>query len=547
MLGKMGVFAGLMVLAMIAQAEGKRALVVLKGTSGVSNTMAGASVDTKAVAAALTAQHFQVESQLSAVQMIVVKINGPEDLQDLQRNPNVAFVDEEVFLPAPRPVNGFVQMSTKQANARAMPQQTPWGIKAVKAKESWAVSRKGAGVRVMVLDSGIDRDHPAVKANLEKAKDFVGDGNGPYDYADSIGHGTHVVGTIAAIEDAAGFTGVAPQAKILMGRVCSINGCSTISIAQGLNWAVQEKADIISMSLGGGMSPPSVRAALTKAESQGVTVVAASGNDGSGIVGYPAALSSVIAVGAIGEDMKRAPFSQYGPELDVVAPGVSVISTVPLGSGRESVVSTNVNNAFVAINSAVVQGGEEFMGQMEGEIVYAGLGSPEEIAKVNLKGKVALMSRGTILFVDKVINAMRAGAKAIVIHNNEPGLIRGAIQPPEPVRVPVFMIEQQAGLDVKQALDRQQKISLKVQVEATDYASFDGTSMATPHVTGVVALMKATNRGLTPAQIRALLKKTAQPLAPSLTNETGAGLVDAAAAVSAAVAAPVVQPLAGVL
>ncbi len=159
--------------------------------------------------------------------------------------------------------------------------------------------------------------------------------------------------------DPAGFTGVAPQAKILMGRVCSEQGCSNVAIAQGINWGITEKVDVISMSLGGMWSTPAERDAVLKADKAGVTVVAASGNNGSGKVSFPAALPSVIAVGAIDNTLKKADFSQYGPELAVVAPGVAVVSSVPQGTGREASVEISMDNKAAKVNASTFQGAKE--------------------------------------------------------------------------------------------------------------------------------------------------------------------------------------------
>ena len=280
------------------------------------------------------------------------------------------------------------------------------------------------------------------------------------------------------------------------------------------------------------------------AEDSGVVVVAASGNDGVAQVGYPAALETVIAVGAVNSSITRAKFSQYGPELDICAPGVEVLSTLPVGSGRASKITvTDASGKTVDLANAPVQGAGEFVGKISGEFVFAGLGKPEDFVGNDVKGKVVLIARGEIPFTDKVINAMHAGAIAIVIHNNEPGLVRGGIQPPEPVTIPVFIIEQQVGLDLIAEIKAGKSVSTEMSISTTDYGALDGTSMATPHVAGVVALIKASNKALTPAQVREIIKKTAGAMAVNQNNECGAGLIDAASAVSAARAARVDTPV----
>lgn len=533
MLKGIGFVTGILVLALTAQAEGKRAFVMLKSASG-SGTVVMSKANIAAVVQDLKQNNFQVQSTLNNLQSVVVKIESEEQLQQLRQNPFVAYVDMEVMFPAPKPTLGkvyFHQLTNISLLGSSAKNKTPWGIHAVNAKPAWNVAQRGANTRVMVLDSGIDKDHPSLKSNFEKGQDFVQDSNLPYPYADSIGHGTHVAGTIAAKEDSTGFTGVAPAAKILMGRVCSDMGCSSVAIAEGIDWAITEKVDLINMSLGGAMSPPSVRDAIVRAEQAGIVVVAAAGNSGEGKVGYPAALPTVVAVGAVDVGLKKANFSQYGPELDIAAPGVDVVSAVPMGSGRDSIVTVKTSAGEEEILNAPVQGAGDINGVLEGTAVHAGFGSKEEIAKVNMKGKIALLARGQITFTEKVINAMKAGASAVVVYNNEPGIIRGGIQPPEPVTIPVVIIEQTVGLEMKAELEANKPVKIAMKMATTDFASFDGTSMASPHVAGVVALIKSTNKSMTPAAVRSLLKRTAKALGPNQNNEFGAGLVDAAAAV----------------
>ncbi|MBV2168695.1 MAG: S8 family serine peptidase, partial [Bdellovibrio sp.] len=266
--------------------------------------------------------------------------------------------------------------------------------------------------------------------------------------------------------------------------------------------------------------------------------VAASGNSGTPKVSYPAALPTVIAVGAIDINLQKAQFSQWGPELAVVAPGVAVVSSVPQGTGRESSVEITVGTKAGKVASSTFQGAREVLTPETNELVAVGLGKAEEFAKVNVKGKYALISRGEIKFSEKVDNAIKAGATGVVIYNNAPGLIQGALTEDGSVLpVAVFMIEQTVGQQIVSQMAAGQAVKATLQTVATNYAAFDGTSMATPHVSGVVALMKAANKALTGAQVKAILKQTAQALGPNTANEYGSGLVNAEAAVNAALQA----------
>ncbi|QDK38138.1 S8 family serine peptidase [Bdellovibrio sp. NC01] len=481
----------------------------------------------------------QVEQSLENLNTLIVNAKDDVEVSKLQADPSVAYVEKEVFHEAPRPVAGWLSTpAAKSSQQTQIPgKNTPWGIVAVKAPQAWATSKQGQGARVLVLDTGIDANHPSLKANFEQGKDFTGASDGS-DFTDHVGHGSHCSGTIAGVMDSSGFTGVAPKAKILMGRVCSDDGCSNVAIAAGINWGIQQKVDVISMSLGGAWSTPAERDAVAKADKAGLTVVAASGNDGSNKVSYPAALPSVIAVGAVDNTLKKADFSQYGPELAVVAPGVDVVSTVPQGTGRESSVTLIVGQKSAKVNSATFQGAREVLNGETNVLVDAGLGKPEDFKGKDLKGKYALISRGEISFGDKIKNAIAAGATGAIIYNNAPGLLQGSLTSDgSTLPAAVFMIEQTVGQQLVAALKANTAVKATVQTVATDYASFQGTSMATPHVAGVVALIKATNKKLTGAQVKAILKQTATALGPNSNNEYGSGVVNAEAAVNAAKAA----------
>lgn len=531
--------------AVVAQADGQRVLVVMKDAKAfrsahvayqTKGSYALRSFNVAGAPAGFEKIDAQVEDSLGNINTLVISTKNESEIVKLRNNPAVAYVEKEVFHEAPRPVKGWLSAKKKSAD---MPKvNTPWGIMAVKAPQAWKISSQGQGARVLVLDTGMDTEHPALKANFEKGQDFTGNSSGS-DITDDVGHGTHVAGTVAASLDKDGFTGVAPKAKILAGRVCAPNGCSNVAIARGINWGIEEKVDVITMSLGGPWSTPAERIAVSNADKAGITVIAASGNDGSGRVSYPAALSSVIAVGAVDSNLDKAAFSQYGPELAIVAPGVAVVSSVPLGSGREAEVVLGGDSDLGKVKSTTFQGAREVTQPESNSLVHAGLGKADDFAKMNVAGKYALISRGEITFAEKVQHAIKAGAAGVIIYNNAPGLIQGGLTDDGSVlAIPVFMIEQTAGEKVVAQLKQGKTVEATLQTIATDYSAFDGTSMATPHVAGVAALMKAANKSLTGAQVKEILKNTAQKLnGPNTNNELGAGLVDAEAAVQAALRA----------
>ena len=474
-----------------------------------------------------------VSESLEHLNTFIINAQNDEEIARLQHSPGVKIVEKDVMHPLP--VNWY---SHRSLVARDVPgARTPWGIVAVKAPQAWANSKSGDGARVLVLDTGIDQDHPALKANFEKGHDFTGRSSGD-DITDLVGHGTHVSGTIAGVLDDTGFTGVAPKAKLLMGRVCSTLGCSSSAIVQGINWGIDQKVDVISMSLGGPWSTSAEQNAVAQADAAGVSIVAASGNDGTNKVSYPAALPTVVAVGAVNEQLVKADFSQYGPELAIVAPGVDVYSSVPRGTGRDADVSLDEGQGASKVKATSFSGAREVMTAETNVLVPAGLGKPEDFQGKDFKGKYALVQRGEIFFADKAKNAGAAGAVGIIIYNNAPGLIEGALTT-DGTTLPVaaFMVEQEVGQRVLAEINSGKTVKATLRTIATDYTEFAGTSMATPHVSGVVALMKAANHSLTPSQVKSILKQSAQPLSPNDQNQYGAGFVNAEAAVNAALQA----------
>lgn len=539
----------LAVLSFTAHADGKRYLVKFKNNEtfqSVMQSMKAAQFSSpNAMFMTNTGSSFHlmntnaaVTTALDKLNMLVVESSDAAAIKSLRRHPAIALVEEEIIHPAPQPMSTHGTVSVLPTN-KTKNMTMPWGILAVNAPDAWSTTR-GAGARVMVLDTGLDIGHPAVKNQLEAGQNFTSfDVN---DITDDVGHGTHVSGTILADGLNGDLVGVAPEAKLLMGKVCSAQGCSSIAIAEGINWAVQEKVSVVNMSLGGALMSEGEAQALVAAEQAGVMVVAASGNDGTAKVGYPAAFRTVLAVGAVDSTLKKAEFSQYGPELAVVGPGVDVISSVPRGTGRAATVTADLGKGLTEINATPFVG-SPLAQNAENEVIFAGLGQPQDFAGINVTGKFALISRGTISFADKVKNAIAAGAAGVIIYNNVPGLMQGTLTADgSETAVPAAMIEQSIGEAAKQLLAQGQAVRFSMSIDATDYASFQGTSMATPHVAGVAALVRAANPNLTPDQVRQLLKSTATKLGPNTNNEYGAGLVNAREAVAKAFVGALVSP-----
>ncbi|MEO5666456.1 MAG: S8 family serine peptidase, partial [Bdellovibrionota bacterium] len=311
----------------------------------------------------------------------------------------------------------------------------------------------------------------------------------------------------------------------------------SVGIIRGIEYGIEQKVDVINMSLGGPVASQAAREAIAAADRANVVVVCASGNDGQPVVSFPGAYQGSFAVGAIDHTLTRASFSNWGPELAAVGPGVDILSSVPTGTGREAKVELLAGPVTGEVKSKSFVGAQENESPLSADLVFVGLGKPEDFTGKDLHGKFALIQRGEIPFADKVKSALEAGSTGVLIFNNEAGLISGALtQDGSSVGVPVAMIEKTVGDSIVTALQAGQNAKASISVAKTNYSAFSGTSMASPHVAGVAALVKAANPNLTAAQVREILSQTADAIvaSPERPNEYGTGLVNAEAAVAKA-------------
>jgi subtilisin family serine protease len=202
-----------------------------------------------------------------------------------------------------------------------------WEIKKFDIPNHWKFS-KGENTKIAVIDTGCDLDHPDLKDNLLDGKNFVDPTKPPLDVAT---HGTHVAGTIAAIDNGKGMVGVAPRAKIIPIKALDDKGNGNISnISNAIIWAADQKADFISMSLGSSRSSTELENAIKYAYSKGIIIFCAAGNSGPNTeIMYPARYKQTISIAAIDEKLERTSFSCSGDSLDFLAPGDKILSTVP--------------------------------------------------------------------------------------------------------------------------------------------------------------------------------------------------------------------------
>lgn len=220
-----------------------------------------------------------------------------------------------------------------------------WEIKKFNIPDIWTKT-KGNNVTVAVIDTGCDLEHEDLRSNLLKGQNFVEPNEPPID---RNGHGTHVAGTIAACNNDKGMVGVAPEAKILPVKCLGDDGSGYIDdIINGIKWAVDNGADIITMSLGSPSTTKNMEKVLNYAVSKKVIVFCAAGNSGPNVdIMYPAKYDNVIAIGAIDRNLKRTSFTCSGQSLDFLAPGQDILSCVPTNS--YAVMSgTSMSNPFAA-------------------------------------------------------------------------------------------------------------------------------------------------------------------------------------------------------
>lgn len=261
-------------------------------------------------------------------------------IDGLRRNPNVTSVD----------LDGQVwAIDAELDNA--------WGVKHIGAGSVHDSGNKGTGVKVAIIDSGIDYNHPDLDANYAGGYDFV---NSDTDPMDDYGHGTHVVGTVAAEDNGVGVVGVAPGASLYALKVLDASGGGYYSdVIAALEWAVKHGIRVTNNSYGSSGDPGgTVKAAFDNAYAAGILNVCAAGNSGNppgrgDNVIYPARYVSCIAVAATKKDDTRARFSSTGPDLELSAPGVDVNSTW-LGGGYHEGSGTSMASPHVAGTAALV-------------------------------------------------------------------------------------------------------------------------------------------------------------------------------------------------
>ena len=461
-----------------------------------------------AVRAAVAAGRGAVVHEIFGMDAMAIEVPA-QALRGLANNPNVEYVEEDVkryLFAGATPSTGSPYLSG---------QLVPYGIKMVQADQlpdTYAANRK-----VCIIDSGYELAHEDLSANSVNGEFDSGTG---WWYTDENNHGTHVAGTIAAINNGLGVVGVNAnkQLKLHIVKVFDAAGWAySSSLTTAANKCATAGANVISMSLGGTRASKTEQRAFDSLLSKGVLSIAAAGNAGTTAVSYPAGYASVVSVAALDESKQWASFSQYNSDVEIAAPGVNVLSTVPMGKGSESTLTVGT--------TTYAPGGMEGSPKKTASAPLADFGLGDTI-NAAVSGKVCLIARGTIDFATKVSNCQSSGGVGSVIYNNVAGSF-GATLGTTVTNIPSVTASDTEGAAMKLQFGQ----TAAVTVKATNYAYFDGTSMATPHVSAVAALVWSYFPTCTATQIRNSLNKSAEDLgAAGRDTKFGFGLVRAKAA-----------------
>ncbi|WP_338471042.1 S8 family serine peptidase [Niallia sp. XMNu-256] len=391
----------------------------------------------------------------------------------------------------------------------------------------------GKGVKIGVIDTGIDYEHEDLRRNYGGGRDMVDADGDPMETKGTEGlgtfHGTHVAGIIAANGR---MVGVAPDATIIAYRALGPGGMGTTEqVVAAIEQAIKDKVDVLNLSLGNSVNGPDLplSVALNNAVDHGIVAVTSSGNSGPNMwtVGSPGTASKAISVGASTPTMK--------------------IPYIEIDGDR--------------IRLQPLQGSVPWDLDRSHELVDGGTGKKTQLKQV--KGKIVLMERGELTFSEKVSNAEKAGAIAVVIYNNTKGPLIGNLT--QTSTIPVMSITKKDGQNLKQALDKKLTLIKTIIIEEKDtladfssrgpvtttwevkpdilapgvainstipggYLPLQGTSMAAPHVAGACAILKQAHPNWGPEKIKAALMNYAKPLYKEKgelykTYEQGAGRI----------------------
>ena len=513
--------ATLLALGLTAHASAEESRYIVKYKAQTSNAQQGQKADVPAMLrSAINAAKGKVVLPLDA--MGAAAFTGDiAAVAALRANPNVEYVEIDQ-------IRSFKSLYNDDAGDPATTQLTPYAIYQSQANQ---LSLDMANAkRVCVIDSGIagevgetgGRNEDFDWTNITGSSDS---GTGDW-FRDGGPHGTHVAGTVAAADNGFGVIGMAPGNPLHIVKVFNAAGWGYSSdLAKAADECASNGASIISMSLGGGRANRTEESAFDTFTANGGLVVAAAGNDGNTTRSYPAGYESVMMIGANDADNNIAAFSQFpscrnkgktkdGYCVEATAGGVNTLSTYPAGGA--TLATMTVDGAGFA-SSAM-----ENSGSASGDTYDFGLG---DAVDAGASGKICVISRGDITFYEKVQNCELSGGTGAIIYNNEPGMLYGTLGDTNDTTIPAVGATQEDGPALLAST------SAAISIESGDYGYMSGTSMATPGVSGVAALVWSNHPGCSGTDIRNALKATAEDVgAAGKDVYFGYGIVKAKAA-----------------
>jgi len=288
---------------------------------------------------ALIKQHQGVVKHIYKIIPGIASVLPLKAVEALKKNPKIAYIEKDIIVGKP-------PWAGKDKEKEQPPETLEWGVDRIDADLVWDVNHDltvdegantGEAIKVAILDTGIDKDHPDLQANIKGGVNFVSKPwwkePNPDKWDDDNGHGTYCAGITAAVDNNIGVIGVAPKVLLYAVKVLDRTGSGYLSdVVAGIDWCVENDMQVISMSLGTSEYSQSLKDACDNAYAKGLILVAAAGNDGDGDpatneVLYPAKYSSVIAVAATDINDNTPTWSAEGEEVELAAPGVDVRST----------------------------------------------------------------------------------------------------------------------------------------------------------------------------------------------------------------------------
>jgi subtilisin family serine protease len=273
---------------------------------------------------------------------------SPQAEEALRNRIEILRVDDDLVISkSPKPEK------PGKAEPEQPPQELPWGVDRIGADEAWDANNTGETIKVAVVDTGIDLEHPDLIENIKGNFNAI---NPRKSGNDDNGHGSHVAGTIAALNNEIGVIGVGPEIYLYAVKVLDRKGSGWLSdLIEGLTWCINNEMQVVNMSLGASVDNDSFHEAITAVYNAGIVQVAAAGNNGEngGEMDYPAKYEETIAVSAVDEEMKLAGFSSWGVEVDLAAPGVGIKSTYK-DAEYETLDGTSMATPHVSGSAALV-------------------------------------------------------------------------------------------------------------------------------------------------------------------------------------------------